>query len=88
MQYLVDNLACGERTRKAAQAGRAKSATHGTSCLRRNTNSELVAGGHAYRLDRCAVRELQQILAGTIPRDLLYKLGGDIKAVFLGQGFA
>ena len=85
VENLVDNLACRERTGEAAETGCTERTAHGASCLGGNADSELVACGHADRLDGGAIGELQQILAGTVAGDLFHKLSGDIEAVLLGK---
>lgn len=85
---LIDDLLRAEGAREAVEARRAERATHGAARLSRDADSELVFAGHADGLDRRAVAELKEILAGPVVRDLLDKLLGKAEGEVLRELFA
>ena len=85
VQNLVYDLLGGKGARKAGEAGSAKRAAHAAASLGGNADGELAARGHADGLHRHAIRELQQVLARTVARDLLGDLNRRIEGEALGK---
>lgn len=85
VQDLVYNLLRGEGTRKAGKASGAKRAAHAASRLGGNADGELAPRGHTDGLHRHAVRELQQVLARSVARDLFDNLNRRAKGEALGK---
>ena len=85
MEDLVDHLLRGERAGKTRKTRGAEGTAHGASGLRGNADGQLVAIGHADRLNRDAVGEFKQVLAGTVLGDLLHKLGRDFESKGFGE---